>query len=133
MTLWMVAHLQGVFSTQGSNLQSPLSPALVGGFLPLAPPEKSQHIHTTIHKADNQQGPALQHQEFYSITCNIWGKNLEKNGYMYIYNRIFAIHLKPMQCKSTILQYQFFRKKDFNSYLHKSCKNTGKSVIIQET
>ena len=28
------------------------------------------HIHTTIYKIDNQQGPTVEHRELYSIFCN---------------------------------------------------------------
>ena len=29
-----------------------------------------EHIHTTICKIDNQQGPTVQNREIYSIVCN---------------------------------------------------------------
>ena len=29
-----------------------------------------QQIHTTIYKIDKQQGPTVQHNELYSISCN---------------------------------------------------------------
>ena len=29
-----------------------------------------QQIQTTIYKIDKQQGPAVQHRELYSISCN---------------------------------------------------------------
>ena len=29
-----------------------------------------EHIHTIIYTTDNQQGPTVQHREFYSILCD---------------------------------------------------------------
>ena len=29
-----------------------------------------EHIHTTVYKIDNQQGPTVEHRELYSIFCN---------------------------------------------------------------
>ena len=29
-----------------------------------------KHIHTTIYKIDNQQGPTVQHRELYPVSCN---------------------------------------------------------------
>ena len=35
------------------------------------------HIHTTICKIDNQQGPTVEHRELYSILCNgLYGKRI---------------------------------------------------------
>ena len=35
------------------------------------------HMHTTIYKIDNQQGPTVQHRELYSILCNnLHGKRI---------------------------------------------------------
>ena len=35
------------------------------------------HIHTTIYKIDNQQGPTVQHKELYSVLCNnLYGKRV---------------------------------------------------------
>ena len=28
------------------------------------------HMHTTIHKIDNQQSSTIEHRELYSISCN---------------------------------------------------------------
>ena len=44
-----------------------------------------QHIHSSIYKIDNQQGPTVQHRELYSIFCNNYmGKESEKE-WMYAY------------------------------------------------
>ena len=29
-----------------------------------------EHIHTTMYKIDNQQGPTVEHRELYSVSCN---------------------------------------------------------------
>ena len=31
---------------------------------------KQEQTHTDVYKIDNQQGPAIQHRELYSIFCN---------------------------------------------------------------
>ena len=50
------AHLQGIFQTQGSNLYLLCLLHWQAGSLALTPPGKS-HIHITIYKIGNQQGP----------------------------------------------------------------------------
>ena len=39
------------------------------------------HAHTTGCKIDNQQGPSIEHREFYSIFCN----NLYESQKEYVY------------------------------------------------
>ena len=44
-----------------------------------------QHIHTTINKINNHQGPTVEPRELYSIFCsNLWGKNQKKKKTDYL-------------------------------------------------
>ena len=53
--------LQGIFPTQELNQSLVLCRQILY--------QGSPHIHTTIYKIDNQQGPTVLHRERYSIFC----------------------------------------------------------------
>ena len=67
-------------------------------------------MHTTIYKIGKPQGPTVEHRELYSNIVIIYnGKESEKT-YIYIcihpHTKLnhFAMHLKLIHCKLTILQ-----------------------------
>ena len=61
-----------------------------------------QQIHTTIHKIDKQQGPAIQHRELISISSNLIEKNLKKNVCVCVYIYIHTyIHKTESLCLYT--------------------------------
>ena len=45
-----------------------------------------EHVHTDIYKIDNQQGPTVQHMEFFSMLCGslegkgVWGRMNDGQG-----------------------------------------------------
>lgn len=44
------------------------------------------HTHATICKTDNQEGPAVQHREPYSVLCENLDMHLRKDEHMYMYD-----------------------------------------------
>ena len=53
------ALFKGIFLIVGIKPTSLMSPALTGRFFTTSSTWEAQHIHTTIHKIDNQQRPTV--------------------------------------------------------------------------
>ena len=65
------------------------------------------HRHTELYRVTSQWGPAVEHRELYPIFCdNLCGeKNLKKNGYVYMYNKVTLLYSRKLShYKSIILQ-----------------------------
>ena len=46
-----------------------------------------RHVHNEVCGMTGQQGPAIKHRELYPIFCdNLYGKESEREGYLYMYN-----------------------------------------------
>jgi len=56
---WLPCPLQGDPPDAGIKPMSLMSPALAGGFFTTSSTWEAQHIHTPIHKIDNQQRPPV--------------------------------------------------------------------------
>ena len=79
--------------------------------------------HTAVFNMENQQGPAVQHRELWSILCAGWmgGVFGGEWKHVHVWLSASALHLKLSQhYESTISQYKIkdLKKKQTNHVLH---------------
>ena len=90
------------------------------------------HVHTTIFKMSNQQGPIVQHMKLCSMLCgSLDGRgSLRKNGYMYMYGR------SPEATTILLISYTSIQKKSFKVWRGKTlppCMQQQECTQRQET
>ena len=82
------------------------------------------HVHTTIFKMDNQQGPTVQHMELCSMTCE-WEGCLGENGYVYMYGRVPS----PETTATLLISYTPIQKNSLKKFIKKKKKQICPFIV----